>query len=132
MTPEHVAIIMDGNGRWARQRGKERIYGHYEGTESVRACAEYAAEAGIGYLSLFAFSEENWARPEAEVTELMRLMARSILDERLIRWNICAAADSGSTFANISWRTDGPCSLESWARRFRYSISPSFSVKSTS
>ena len=82
MTPEHVAIIMDGNGRWARLRGKERIYGHYEGTESVRACTEYAAEAGIGYLSLFAFSEENWARPEAEVTELMRLMARSILDER--------------------------------------------------
>ncbi len=82
MTPEHVAIIMDGNGRWARQRGKERIYGHYEGTESVRACTEYAAEAGIGYLSLFAFSEENWARPEAEVNELMRLMARSILDER--------------------------------------------------
>ena len=82
MVPRHVAIIMDGNGRWAKQRGKERIYGHYEGTESVRACAEYAAEAGIGYLSLFAFSEENWARPEAEVSELMRLMASSILNER--------------------------------------------------
>lgn len=82
MIPKHVAIIMDGNGRWAKLRGKERIYGHYEGTESVRACAEYAVEAGIGWLSLFAFSEENWARPEAEVTELMHLMARSILDER--------------------------------------------------
>ena len=82
MKPKHVAIIMDGNGRWAKMRGKERVYGHYEGTESVRACAEFAVEAGIDYLSLFAFSEENWARPEAEVTELMHLMARSILNER--------------------------------------------------
>lgn len=82
MTPKHVAIIMDGNGRWAKQRGKERIFGHYEGTESVRACAEYAVETGIDYLSLFAFSEENWARPEAEVTELMHLMAKSILEEK--------------------------------------------------
>lgn len=63
-------------------RGKERIYGHYEGTESVRACCEYAVEAGVRWLSLFAFSEENWARPEAEVTELMHLMAKSILNER--------------------------------------------------
>ena len=73
---------MDGNGRWARMRGKERVYGHYEGTESVRACTEFAVEAGIQYLSLFAFSEENWARPEAEVAELMHLMAKSILNER--------------------------------------------------
>lgn len=81
MTPKHVAIIMDGNGRWAKQRGKERIFGHYEGAESVRACAEYAVEAGIGYLSLFA-SRKKTARPEAEVTELMHLMAKSILEER--------------------------------------------------
>ena len=73
---------MDGNGRWARMRGKERIYGHYEGTESVRACCEYAVEAGVQWLSLFAFSEENWNRPDAEVSELMHLMAKSILDER--------------------------------------------------
>lgn len=82
MIPRHVAIIMDGNGRWARMRGKERIYGHYEGTESVRACCEYAVEAGVQWLSLFAFSEENWNRPDAEVSELMHLMAKSILDER--------------------------------------------------
>lgn len=63
-------------------RGKERIYGHYEGTESVRACCEYAVEAGVKWLSLFAFSEENWSRPDAEVTELMHLMAKSILNER--------------------------------------------------
>ena len=73
---------MDGNGRWAKMRGKERIYGHYEGTESVRACCEYAVEAGVKWLSLFAFSEENWSRPDAEVTELMHLMAKSILNER--------------------------------------------------
>lgn len=80
--PVHVAIIMDGNGRWAKIRGKERVFGHHEGTESVRACSEYAAEAGIKYLSFFAFSEENWNRPDAEVSELMRLMAVSILNER--------------------------------------------------
>lgn len=81
-TPRHVSIIMDGNGRWAKLRGKERIFGHYEGAESVRACAEYAVERGVEYLSLFAFSEENWNRPDAEVSELMQLMASSILDER--------------------------------------------------
>lgn len=80
--PEHVAIIMDGNGRWARQRGKERIFGHKEGKESVRACSELAAESGIRYLSLFAFSEENWNRPDEEVSYLMSLMAKSILEER--------------------------------------------------
>lgn len=82
MIPEHVAIIMDGNGRWAKIRGKERVFGHHEGAESVRACSEYAVEAGIKYLSFFAFSEENWNRPEAEVAELMHLMAVSILNER--------------------------------------------------
>ena len=80
--PRHVAVIMDGNGRWAGLRGKERVYGHHEGAESVRACSEYAVETGIEYLSFFAFSEENWKRPEAEVTELMHLMAVSILNER--------------------------------------------------
>ena len=73
---------MDGNGRWAKIRGKERVFGHHEGAESVRACSEYAVEAGIKYLSFFAFSEENWNRPEAEVAELMHLMAVSILNER--------------------------------------------------
>ena len=77
-TPVHVSIIMDGNGRWAKARGKERIYGHFEGVNSVRACTEAAAEAGVRYLSLFAFSEENWNRPSAEVETLMGLMMRSI------------------------------------------------------
>ncbi|MBQ7750849.1 MAG: di-trans,poly-cis-decaprenylcistransferase [Bacteroidales bacterium] len=79
--PRHVSIIMDGNGRWARERGKERIFGHFEGVESVRACTEAAVEEGIEYLSLFAFSEENWGRPDAEVNGLMELMMRSMKNE---------------------------------------------------
>ncbi len=79
--PVHVSIIMDGNGRWARERGKERIYGHYEGVESVRACCEAAVEEGISYLSLYAFSEENWNRPADEVHGLMALMAKCMENE---------------------------------------------------
>lgn len=79
--PTHVSIIMDGNGRWARERGKERVFGHYEGVNSVRACLEAAAEDGIRYLSLYAFSEENWNRPKEEVSTLMKLMMASIRNE---------------------------------------------------
>ncbi len=79
--PVHVSIIMDGNGRWARERGKERIYGHAEGVESVRACVEAAVETGVRYLSLFAFSEENWGRPNSEVAFLMEMMMKSIREE---------------------------------------------------
>ncbi len=79
--PVHVSIIMDGNGRWASQRGRERVYGHGEGVKSVRACVEAAEEAGVKYLSLFAFSEENWDRSEAEVDALMELLLKSINEE---------------------------------------------------
>lgn len=79
--PVHVSIIMDGNGRWAQERGKERIFGHAEGIESVRACTEAAVETGVRYLSLFAFSEENWGRPEKEVGFLMEMMMKSIREE---------------------------------------------------
>lgn len=79
--PVHVSMIMDGNGRWAKERGKERIFGHYEGVESVRACVEASVEAGVRYLSLFAFSEENWNRPEDEVTTLMGLMVKAMANE---------------------------------------------------
>ena len=72
---------MDGNGRWAKERGKERIYGHFEGVESVRAVTEACVELGIPYLSLFAFSEENWQRPQAEVEALMGLMLKSMHNE---------------------------------------------------
>lgn len=72
---------MDGNGRWAKARGKERVFGHFEGVESVRACTEAAVEEGVKYLSLYAFSEENWNRPADEVTTLMKLMMSSMKKE---------------------------------------------------
>jgi len=72
---------MDGNGRWAQARGKERIFGHFEGAESVRACLEAAVEDGVKYLSLYAFSEENWDRPEAEVNGLMELLMKYMRQE---------------------------------------------------
>ena len=79
--PLHISMIMDGNGRWAKERGKERIYGHFEGVESVRACVEAAVESGVKYLSLYAFSEENWNRPQAEVDGLMELMVKAMAAE---------------------------------------------------
>ena len=79
--PQHVSIIMDGNGRWAKARGMERVKGHMEGVESVRACLEAAAEAGVKYLSVYAFSEENWNRPQEEVTFLMELMMKAMRKE---------------------------------------------------
>ncbi|MBO4572042.1 MAG: di-trans,poly-cis-decaprenylcistransferase [Bacteroidales bacterium] len=80
--PVHVTIIMDGNGRWARQRGGERLMGHRNGVKSVRESCEFAVEKGIKYLSLYAFSEENWSRPKEEVEGLMALMVKSVLEER--------------------------------------------------
>ncbi|MBO4844046.1 MAG: di-trans,poly-cis-decaprenylcistransferase [Bacteroidales bacterium] len=79
--PVHVSIIMDGNGRWARERGQERVFGHKNGVQSVKACVEQAGRRGVKYLSLFAFSEENWARPQDEVSTLMDMMMKSIHDE---------------------------------------------------
>lgn len=79
--PKHVAIIMDGNGRWAKQRGKLRTFGHNHGVTSVRETAEAAAELGVKYLTLYAFSTENWNRPRAEVNALMKLLVRTIHKE---------------------------------------------------
>lgn len=79
--PKHVAIIMDGNGRWAKSRGSDRIFGHQNGVESVRAVTEAAAELGIGYLTLYAFSQENWNRPSAEVNALMGLLLNALEEE---------------------------------------------------
>ncbi len=79
--PAHVAIIMDGNGRWAKRQGKERVFGHKHGVESVRAVTEAAAELGIKYLTLYAFSTENWNRPQAEVDALMALLVQAIENE---------------------------------------------------
>ena len=79
--PVHVSMIMDGNGRWAKERGKERVFGHFEGVESVRACVEAAVETGVKYLSVYAFSEENWNRPQQEVEALMELMVKAMAAE---------------------------------------------------
>jgi undecaprenyl diphosphate synthase len=79
--PEHVAIIMDGNGRWAKKVGEERIFGHQNGVKSVRECTEAAAELGVKYLTLYAFSTENWNRPKAEIDALMTLLVHTINSE---------------------------------------------------
>jgi undecaprenyl diphosphate synthase len=79
--PRHIAIIMDGNGRWAREKGQDRLYGHFHGVESVRNIVEGCAELGIRYLTLYAFSTENWDRPQYEVTGLMELLVETIRNE---------------------------------------------------
>lgn len=79
--PRHIAIIMDGNGRWAKEKGEDRLYGHFHGVESVRNVVEGCAELGVQYLTLYAFSTENWERPEEEVTGLMELLVQTIRKE---------------------------------------------------
>jgi undecaprenyl diphosphate synthase len=79
--PSHVAIIMDGNGRWAKQRGKARVFGHKSGVKSVRKVIEASADLGIKYLTLYAFSTENWKRPKAEVESLMTLLISTMNSE---------------------------------------------------
>jgi len=79
--PRHIAIIMDGNGRWAKEKGEDRLFGHLHGVESVRNIVEGCAELGIEYLTLYAFSTENWDRPAYEVTGLMELLVDTIRKE---------------------------------------------------
>jgi undecaprenyl diphosphate synthase len=79
--PRHIAIIMDGNGRWAKEQGQDRLFGHFHGVESVRNIVEGCAELGIQYLTLYAFSTENWDRPEYEVAGLMELLVDTIRKE---------------------------------------------------
>jgi undecaprenyl diphosphate synthase len=80
--PKHVAIIMDGNGRWAEEQGLERLEGHRAGAKVVRDITTYCRELGVRYLTLYAFSSENWGRPETEVGGLMQLLADYLVDER--------------------------------------------------
>lgn len=97
--PRHIAIIMDGNGRWAEERGHDRLFGHLHGVESVRDIVEGAAELGISYLTLYAFSTENWERPKDEVTGLMELLVDTIkkevptLNKNNIRLHVIGATD---------------------------------------
>ncbi|MFO8236317.1 MAG: isoprenyl transferase [Bacteroidales bacterium] len=79
--PRHIAIIMDGNGRWAKKRGNQRIFGHKNGVKAVRETVEAAAELGVSYLTLYAFSRENWNRPKSEIEALMNLLVVTIDQE---------------------------------------------------
>ena len=80
-TPQHIAIIMDGNGRWAKKQGQERLYGHSIGVESVREALNASKKLGVKYLTLYAFSTENWNRPKEEVDGLMNLLVQTIANE---------------------------------------------------
>jgi len=97
--PRHIAIIMDGNGRWAKEKGEDRLYGHLHGVESVRNIVEGCAEMGIEYLTLYAFSTENWERPQYEVSGLMELLVDTIkkevptLNKNNIRLHVIGAVD---------------------------------------
>jgi len=79
--PQHIAIIMDGNGRWAQEQGQDRLFGHFRGVESVRDIVEGCAELGVKFLTLYAFSTENWDRPTKEVTGLMELLVETLRKE---------------------------------------------------
>ncbi|MCI6644293.1 MAG: isoprenyl transferase [Alloprevotella sp.] len=87
-TPQHIAIIMDGNGRWAKERGMERSSGHEAGVETVHRITEAASQMGVRYLTLYAFSTENWNRPESEVAALMSLIISSMEEELFMRNNV--------------------------------------------
>ena len=100
MLPKHLAIIMDGNGRWAKQQGKPRIFGHEKGAKTVREIIQEVSEIGIPYLTLYAFSPENWKRPKLEVEALMHLLSRylkkevAIMQENNIRLNAIGDLES--------------------------------------
>lgn len=79
--PRHIALIMDGNGRWAKEHGMPRVYGHRNGVKAVREVSEAAAELGVEYLTLYAFSTENWGRPKLEINALMRLLVETVYQE---------------------------------------------------
>jgi undecaprenyl diphosphate synthase len=104
--PQHVAIIMDGNGRWAEEKGQDRLYGHFHGVASVRDIVEGSAELGVKYLTLYAFSTENWDRPEPEVTGLMELLVETIrkevpiLNKNNIRLHMIGALSMLPPYAN--------------------------------
>ena len=105
--PQHIAIIMDGNGRWAEEKGQDRLYGHFHGVESVRDIVEGAAELGVSYLTLYAFSTENWDRPQPEVDGLMALLVDTIrkevpvLNKNNIRLHVIGNTELLPEFARI-------------------------------
>ena len=108
LTPRHVAIIMDGNGRWAQLRGKERYYGHMQGVEPVRAAVRAAIRNGVRYLTLYAFSTENWGRPAEEIDALMELFCQSVVNETP---ELCK---QGVRIAMIGDRTRFPANVQEY------------------
>jgi undecaprenyl diphosphate synthase len=109
--PAHVAVIMDGNGRWAKQRGRPRVEGHRAGVEAVRDTVEAAARLGLGNLTLYAFSVENWKRPRAEVWTLMNLL------KDYVRRELATLVDNGIRFEPIGrWRELDPSVVEALER----------------
>ena len=106
--PQHVAIIMDGNGRWAKQRGKDRSEGHFAGMMALRDTVKAAAERGVKYLTVYAFSTENWGRPQAEVEALMQLVCKGVemntpeLRERGVRVEVIGARERFSSEVNAA------------------------------
>ncbi len=108
--PEHIAIIMDGNGRWAKARGLPRIAGHRAGTENLRTIIQACVDFGVKYLTMFAFSTENWSRPKAEVTGLMHILAEMI-DQEVAKLN-----EEGARLIHIGHLAGLPKSLQEKVR----------------
>ncbi len=131
--PLHVAIIMDGNGRWASQKGMDRIFGHKHGVDAVRKVIECAAELGIKYLTLYAFSTENWGRPDEEVSALMHIMVESLNNETdtLIRNNIRlkAIGDVGRLAPDVRKRLFETIELTSSAKGLNLIVAMSYSSR---
>jgi len=131
--PSHVAIIMDGNGRWAKQRGLERVFGHQQGVNAVKEVIETAAELGIAYLTLYAFSTENWGRPDEEVTALMGIMIQSLNNETdtLLKNNISlkAIGDVGRLASDVRARLFETIDLTSGSTGLNLVIAISYSSR---
>lgn len=128
--PQHVAVIMDGNGRWAKARGWPRIAGHRKGVEIVRDLVQYAAEKEIPYLTLFAFSSENWRRPAIEVRLLMDLFGRALKREvaRLHSHGIrfCVIGDSAALGSGLSERVRAAEALTAGNQRLRLTVAVNY------
>lgn len=133
LLPEHIAIIMDGNGRWARQRGMDRIFGHHQGVKALREVIEACAELKISYLTVYAFSTENWGRPDEEVSALMGIMVESLNNETdtLIKNNIrlSAIGDTERLAADVRKRLTDTIDLTSGATGLNLVVAMSYSSR---
>jgi len=131
--PVHVAIIMDGNGRWARQRGHERNFGHEQGVKAVRDVIECGAELGLKYLTLYTFSTENWNRPDEEVSALMSIMVQSLNNETdtLIKNNVrlMAIGDLERLSSDVRGRLNETIELTSSANGISLIVALSYSSR---